>query len=201
MEKKLDTILPYWCASVSLENYKKAWPKAFAQSIVVYCLQCRWLVTSVGCDLSLVCDLGVNSPGKTISRDGRDTWCPPQEDYLRLEGYDGAYNTKYCGKERVSIKMKGPLTLSFVSQVQRSKRQERQGFINGLLQGFNCQITCKNSTNISPVQFPSKPKPSSDNSSTTSTQKPSTEPPTTSSRPQPSLNHTVPVERYLLNRR
>ena len=192
------SLLMCFCELRKLE--KKAWPKAFAQPIV-HCLQCRWLVASVGCDLSLVCDLGVNSPGKTISRDGRDTWCPPQEDYLRLEGYDGAYDTKYCGKERVSIKMKGPLTLSFVSQVQRSKRQERQGFINGLLQGFNCQITCKNSTNISPVQFPSKPKPSSDNSSTTSTQKPTTQPPTTSPKPQPSLNHTVPEQRYLLNRR
>ena len=81
--------------------------------------QCRWLVLPDACDLSLVCDLGVHSPNR-----GRDGDCSPLDDYLQLEGYGGAYDTKYCGHDRLSVRLTGALKMNFVSQAEsRSKRK------------------------------------------------------------------------------
>lgn len=81
--------------------------------------QCRWLVLPDACDLSLVCDLGVHSPNR-----GRDGDCSSLEDFLQLEGYGGAYDTKYCGKDRLSVRVSGPLKIHFVSQAETNSKRK-----------------------------------------------------------------------------
>ena len=82
-----------------------------------------------------------------------------RSDYLRLEGYAGALDTYYCGKgEKISIKLhkNSALKMTFKGQDRGSQyKNENDKRILELLEGFNCEVQCKeankqpmNSTNI-----------------------------------------------------
>ena len=93
-----------------------------------------------------------------------------RSDYLRLEGYAGALDTYYCGKgEKISIKLhkNSALKMTFKGQDRGSQyKNENDKRILELLEGFNCEIQCKeantkpiNSTNIISAASISAPKP------------------------------------------
>ena len=98
--------------------------------------------------MSLVCDL------KTPQTTGRQQECSAtKSDYLRLVGYGGIVDSKYCGHNKVSIKVHGnyPLALMFKSQKRSSisssssKNRDLGSLLN--LLGFDCKIKCKNDLN------------------------------------------------------
>ena len=93
-----------------------------------------------------------------------------RSDYLRLEGYAGALDTYYCGKgEKISIKLhkNSALKMTFKGQDRGSQyKNENDKRILELLEGFNCEIQCKeantqpiNATNIISAASTSVPKP------------------------------------------
>ena len=93
-----------------------------------------------------------------------------RSDYLRLEGYAGALDTYYCGKgEKISIKLhkNSALKMTFKGQDRGSQyKNENDKRILELLEGFNCEVQCKeantqpmNSTNIISTASTSVPKP------------------------------------------
>ena len=95
--------------------------------------------------MSLVCDL------KTPQTTGRQQQecSATKSDYLRLVGYGGIVDSKYCGHNKVSIKVHGnhPLALMFKSQKRSSSSKNRDlGSLLNLL-GFDCKIKCKNDLN------------------------------------------------------
>ena len=86
----------------------------------------------------MVCDL------LTPNEESRQSECSTYDsDYLRLVGYGGIMDTKYCGNEKVSIKVDGkyPLAMMFRSQ-WRSKRH--LPIVSDLLNlfGFDCKLKC-----------------------------------------------------------
>ena len=99
--------------------------------------------------MSLVCDL------KTPQTTGRQQQecSATKSDYLRLVGYGGIVDSKYCGHNKVSIKVHGnyPLALMFKSQKRSSisssssKNRDLGSLLN--LLGFDCKIKCKNDLN------------------------------------------------------
>lgn len=105
--------------------------------------QCRWLLLPMDCDMGLVCDLGTQDGRSLLGQNSQDG-CSKAGDFLRVEGYDGAYDVNYCGRDKISIKVQSSLVLSFVSQLPRttSKKEERVGFLQGFLQGFGCKVQC-----------------------------------------------------------
>jgi len=100
---------------------------------------CRWLIYARQCQLNMVCDL------KTPESNSRENTCSVfTSDYLRLVGYGGVMDTKYCGDEKISIKVDGsyPLALMFKSQ---DKAQRHFPLVSGLLNllGFDCKLKCE----------------------------------------------------------
>ena len=113
----------------------------------MYIFQCRWLLYSNNCQMSLVCDL------KTPQTTGRQQQecSATKSDYLRLVGYGGIVDSKYCGHNKVSIKVHGnhPLALMFKSQKRSSISSSKNRDLGSLLNllGFDCKIKCKNDLN------------------------------------------------------
>ena len=76
-------------------------------------------------------------------------------DYLRLEGYVGALDTYYCGNnEKISIKLhkNSPLKMTFRGQergVENDRKNQKR--ILHLLEGFQCEVQCKESKNSTDV--------------------------------------------------
>ena len=97
--------------------------------------------------MSLVCDL------KTPQTTGRQQQecSATKSDYLRLVGYGGIVDSKYCGHNKVSIKVHGnhPLALMFKSQKRSSISSSKNRDLGSLLNllGFDCKIKCKNDLN------------------------------------------------------
>ena len=77
-------------------------------------------------------------------------------DYLRLEGYVGALDTYYCGNnEKISIKLhkNSPLKMTFRGQ-ERAVENDRKNHkrILHLLEGFQCEVQCKESKNSTDME-------------------------------------------------
>ena len=101
-----------------------------------------------------------------------------RSDYLRLEGYAGALDTYYCGQdEKISIKLhkNNPLKMTFKGHERPAEYDtvNRKRILH-LLEGFKCEVQCKdsnipllNSTESS--QIKSTPTPSQEPTTSTAT--------------------------------